>query len=111
MLEKSKKATWEYNKEHSNVVCFLVFKFPSACLPHFGGNLTHFCPLFPQIKFMALTGLLLVGQINISEQEQSTASSVSTDDKTATIQYKPVTSLSSNDNTLACHKTASTSLL
>ena len=64
-----------------------------------------------QIKFMALTGLLLVGQINISEQEQSTANSVSTDDKTATIQYKPVTSLSSNDNTLACYKTASTSLL
>ena len=49
MLEKSKKATWEYNKDtvkdSACVVFLLVCNFPSACLPHFGGNLTHFCLL------------------------------------------------------------------
>ena len=34
-------------------------------------------------------------------ESESTASSESTDDKTATIQYKPVTSLAGNNNTLA----------
>ena len=37
---------------------------------------------------------------SVSESE-STASSASTDDKTATIQYKPVTSLAGNNNALA----------
>ena len=34
-------------------------------------------------------------------ESESTASSASTDDKTATIQYKPVTSLTGNSNAFA----------
>ena len=32
----------------------LVCNFPSACLPHFGGNLTHFCLLSPSNQVYGL---------------------------------------------------------
>ena len=40
---------------------------------------------------------------SVSESE-STAGGESTDDKTATVQYKPVTSLAGNNNALAHYK-------
>ena len=53
MLEKSKKVTWEYNKEHRkkvDIVCIFVGVYvmynsidSSACLSHFGGYLTQIC--------------------------------------------------------------------